>query len=61
MISRAELIKQISGPNDKTKVLALSRILKEQQFSLRDLIDIAFIQSRERKLLAALESSSSTN
>jgi len=42
MISQAELIKQISGPIGKTRVLKLSRILKEQQFALRDLVDITF-------------------
>ncbi|BAU55004.1 hypothetical protein [Mucilaginibacter gotjawali] len=42
MISPAELIKQISGTIGKTKVLTLSRALKEPQFALRDLIDITF-------------------
>jgi len=42
MISRDELIKQISGTIGKTKVLELSRILKEQQFLLRDLVAITF-------------------
>jgi hypothetical protein len=42
MISRDELIRQISATIGKMKVLELSRILKEQQFALRDLIDITF-------------------
>jgi hypothetical protein len=42
MISQAEFIKQISGTIGKTKVLELSRILNEQQFALRDLVDITF-------------------
>jgi hypothetical protein len=42
MISRDELIKQISTTIGKLKVLELSRILKEQQFALRDLIDLTF-------------------
>ena len=42
MISQDELIKQISNTIGKTKVLELSRILKEQAFALRDLIDLAY-------------------
>jgi len=42
MISQAELIKQISGTIGKTKVLELTRILMEQQFDLRDLVDVTF-------------------
>lgn len=42
MISRDELIKQISATIGKLKVLELSRTLKEQQFALRDLIDLTF-------------------
>jgi hypothetical protein len=42
MISRDELVKQISNTIGKTKVLELSRILKEQAFALRDLIDLTF-------------------
>jgi len=42
MISRDDLIKQISNTIGKAKVLKLSRILKEEQFALRDLIDITF-------------------
>jgi hypothetical protein len=41
-INKSELIKQISTTVGKLKVLELSRILKEKQFALRDLIDITF-------------------
>jgi hypothetical protein len=42
MISQAELIKQITNSLGKPKVLELGRILSEQQFALRDLIDVTF-------------------
>ena len=42
MITQTQFIHQISGTIGKTKVLTLSRILKEQQFALRDLVDITF-------------------
>ncbi|SHM23415.1 hypothetical protein [Mucilaginibacter sp. OK098] len=42
MISKDELIKQITNSLGKPKVLELGRILSEQQFALRDLIDITF-------------------
>lgn len=42
MISRVELIKQITNSLGKPKVLELGRILSEQQFALCDLIDITF-------------------
>ncbi|HTH81622.1 MAG TPA: hypothetical protein VL490_01730 [Mucilaginibacter sp.] len=41
-IDKPALIQQISTTIGKLKVLELSRILKEQQFALRDLIDITF-------------------
>jgi hypothetical protein len=41
-MTQADLIKQITGIIGKPKVLELSRILKEQQFALRDIIDITF-------------------
>ncbi|WP_184542949.1 hypothetical protein [Mucilaginibacter sp. FT3.2] len=41
-MTQAELIGQIANTIGKLKVLELSRILKEQQFALRDLIDITF-------------------
>jgi hypothetical protein len=47
MISREELIKQISGTMVKTKVLKLSRILEEEAFALRDLIDLTFEPDRD--------------
>src|SRR5882762_8168055 len=42
MISKDELIKQITNSLGKPKVLELGRILSEQQFALRDLVDITF-------------------
>lgn len=42
MISKDDLIKQISGTIGKNRVLELTRILKEQQFAAHDLIDITF-------------------
>jgi len=42
MITRAELIKQVSNTIGKKKVVELSRILKEQAFALHDLIDLTF-------------------
>src|SRR5947209_9197407 len=42
LMTREELIKQITDIIGKPKVLELSRILKEQQFALHDLIDITF-------------------
>jgi hypothetical protein len=53
MISQAELIKQISATMGKMKVLELSRILKEQQFALRDLIDITFHDDKHIAFRAA--------
>ena len=53
MITREELIKQLSGTMGKTKVLELSRILKEQRFALRDLIDLTFNADRDIAFRAA--------
>ena len=53
MISHGELIKQISGTIGKTKVLELSRILREQQFALRDLIDVTFHPDKDIAFRAA--------
>ncbi len=53
MISREELIKQISSTMGKTKVLELSRILKEQHFALRDLVDLTFDADRDIAFRAA--------
>jgi hypothetical protein len=43
---KEELLKQLSATIGKTKVTTLSRILKEQQFALRDLVDIIFYADR---------------
>jgi len=53
MISREELIKQISSTIGKTKVLELSRILKEEDFALRDLIDLTFCPNKDISFRAA--------
>jgi len=42
MLTSDELIKEISATLTKTKVVKLSAIIKKQQFSLKDLIDITF-------------------
>jgi len=42
MLTSDELIKEISTTMIKTKVVKLSTIIKEQQFSIHDLIDITF-------------------
>lgn len=42
MISKDELIKQISTALGKLRVLKLGQMLSEQQFALRDLIDVTF-------------------
>ena len=46
MISKDDLIKQIAGTIGKNRVLELTRLLKEQDFALRDLIDITFYADR---------------
>jgi hypothetical protein len=53
MISKEELIKQISNTIGKTKVLELSRILKNEAFALRDLIDLTFYADRDIAFRAA--------
>jgi hypothetical protein len=53
MITQAQLIKQISNTMGKTKVLELSRILKEQQFALHDLIDLTFYADKDIAFRAA--------
>jgi hypothetical protein len=53
MVSAAELIEQVSNTIGKTKVLELTRILKEQQFALRDLIDITFHSDKDVAFRAA--------
>jgi len=42
MLTHDELIKEISKTLAKTKVIKLTAILREQQFELRDLVDITF-------------------
>jgi len=42
MLTSDELIKEISTTLTKTKVVKLSAIIKKQQFSVKDLIDITF-------------------
>ena len=46
MIAKDELIKKISGTIGKNRVLELTRLLKEADFALRDLIDITFHPDR---------------
>jgi len=41
-MTQAELVKQISNTLGKLKVVELGRILTEQNFALRDLIDVTF-------------------
>jgi len=53
MITKEDLLKQISGTIGKTKVLELSRILKERNFALRDLIDLTFIADKDVAFRAA--------
>ncbi|MFI5139105.1 MAG: hypothetical protein ACHQIM_14880 [Sphingobacteriales bacterium] len=53
MISRGELIAQLSNSIGKRKVLELSRILEEQHFALRDLIDLTFIDDKNVAFRAA--------
>lgn len=53
MISRADLIKQLSNTIGKLKVLELSRILEQEQFALRDLIDITFDADKDIAFRAA--------
>jgi hypothetical protein len=53
MISKEDLVKQISDTIGKAKVLTLSRILKEQDFVLRDLIDLTFYADEDIAFRAA--------
>jgi hypothetical protein len=53
MITQAELLNQISGTIGKMKVLELSRILKEDQFALRDLVDLTFYPDKNIAFRAA--------
>lgn len=42
MLTAAELVKEISASIGKLKVISLSAIIKKQQFSIADLVDITF-------------------
>lgn len=53
MTDREALLKQISGTIGKMKVLALTRILKEEHFALRDLIDLTFYPDKNIAFRAA--------
>jgi len=53
MIKQQELIKQLSSSIGKRKVLELSRILEEQHFALRDLINLTFIDDKNIAFRAA--------
>ena len=53
MISKSDLIKQITGTIGKTKVLELTRILKEEQFALRDLLNLTFDPNKDIAFRAA--------
>jgi hypothetical protein len=48
-----KLLKQISSTIGKTKVLELSRILKEENFALRNLIDLTFYPDKDIAFRAA--------
>ena len=53
MINQQALLKQISGTIGKMKVLELTRILKEERFALRDLIDLTFYPDKNIAFRAA--------
>lgn len=53
MLSRDDLIKQISNTIGKSKVIELSLILKSQHFALRDLIDLTFYANKDIAFRAA--------
>jgi|SRR6185503_3186818 len=53
MTGQETLLKQISGTIGKMKVLELTRILKEEQFALRDLIDLTFYADKNIAFRAA--------
>jgi hypothetical protein len=53
MISPTELIQQLKNTMGKFKVLELTKILREQDFALRDLIDITFAADRDIAFRAA--------
>jgi hypothetical protein len=53
VINKETLIKQISNTMGKVKVLELSRILREEQFALRDLINLTFYADKNIAFRAA--------
>jgi hypothetical protein len=53
MITRYELLKQITTTIGKLKVLELTAILKKQDFALRDLIDLTFNPDKDIAFRAA--------
>ncbi|HEY8930829.1 MAG TPA: hypothetical protein VIM55_16610 [Mucilaginibacter sp.] len=53
MPTRDDLIKQLSATLVKTKVDKLSRIVKDENFSLRDLIDLTFHEDKNIAFRAA--------
>jgi hypothetical protein len=53
MLTSAQLIQQITSTIGKVKVIELSKILKEQQFALHDLIDITFNENKDIAFRAA--------
>jgi hypothetical protein len=53
MIDKAILIKELSSPIGKARVLELSHILNEQPFALRDLIDVTFHPDKDLAFRAA--------
>jgi hypothetical protein len=52
-IKKMDLLKQLSDTIGKKKVLELSRILKEEHFALRDLIDLTFYSDKDVAFRAA--------
>src|ERR1700749_1496224 len=52
-MTQAELIAQLSATIGKTKVDKLSKLLKQQNFALRDLIDLTFNEDKTISFRAA--------
>ena len=53
MLTQAQLIEQISGALGKVKVIKLSQILREEKFSLHDLINLTFYRDKDIAFRAA--------
>src|ERR1700744_4810760 len=53
MLTSQQLIQQITSTIGKAKVIKLSKILKEQQFALHDLVDITFNENKDIAFRAA--------